>query len=236
MFARLFLILSLLVLAACGRPLAPSETAYLQAIHGDQLDTGKMRIVDGHFAGSVTYQIPVRPRTTCQERIWPPQTKAKTVTVSPAATVLFNKTLYRKDLYSQDFMAGWPEQIDLFYAMLLAHEATHVWQWQNRARTGYHPLKALREHANSADPYLFDPDNTKSFLDYGYEQQGSIVEEYVCCRLLDPKAPRTARLRAMIAKEMPIDGLDRALGPGRVRLPWAGVQTEGICRGEGEAG
>ncbi len=225
-----FLLLLLLVLTGCGRSLTPNETAYLQAIQGDQLDTKPIRITNGHFAGSVTYQIPVRPRTTCQERIWPPQDKAKTVTVSPAASVVFNKILYRKDLYAEDFMPGWPEKIDLFYAMLFAHEATHVWQWQNRARTGYHPVKALKEHANSADPYLFDPDNTKSFIDYGYEQQGSIVEEYVCCRLLDPSAPRTARLRAMISKEMPIDGLDRALGQGVVRLPWDGVETDGICR------
>ncbi|MGH1412808.1 MAG: hypothetical protein ACRBB0_04910 [Pelagimonas sp.] len=225
-----YVLIFLLVLSSCGRVLTPSETAYLQAIHGDQLDPKTIRIVNGHFAGSVTYQIPVRPRTTCQERIWPPQTESKTVTVSPAATVLFNKVLYRKDLFAKDFMPGWPEKIDLFYAMLFAHEATHVWQWQNRDRTGYHPIKALNEHANNADPYLFDPDNTRSFLDYGYEQQGSIVEEYVCCRLLDPKAPRTARLRAMIAQEMPIDGLDRALGQGTVRLPWSGVQTKGICR------
>ena len=30
-------------------------------------------------------------------------------------------------------------------AMLLAHEMTHVWQWQNRKRTGYHPLRAAAE-------------------------------------------------------------------------------------------
>lgn len=219
-----------LALSGCGRPLTTSEMAFLQAVQGNQFDPKPVRVINGHFAGSATYQIPVRPRTTCQERIWPPQSEAKTVTVSPAASVVFNKMLYRKDLYAEDFLPGWPDKIDLFYTMLFAHEATHVWQWQNRARTGYHPLKAIQEHTNSADPYLFDPDNTKGFLDYGYEQQGSIVEEYVCCRLLDPDAPRTARLRAMIGQEMPIEGLDRALGQGTVRLPWDGVQLKGICR------
>ncbi|WP_136439628.1 hypothetical protein [Pacificoceanicola onchidii] len=226
---RILLIL-LLFLAACGRPLTPSETAYLTALQGDQLDTSRIRIIDGHFAGSFVYNIPVRPRTTCQERIWPPITEEKTAEVSPAATVIYNRILYRKDLFEDNLMAGWPERIDLFRAMLLAHEATHVWQWQNRKRTGFTPLKALSEHAASADPYLFDPDNTRDFLSYGYEQQASIVEEYVCCRLLDSKAPRTARLRAMIGKHMPIEGLDRALGKGVVRLPWAGAQTRGICR------
>ncbi|WP_425073001.1 hypothetical protein [Sagittula sp. S175] len=220
----------LLFLAACGRPLTPSEAQYLAAIQGPDVDISKVRIVDGHFAGAVTYQIPVRPRTTCQERIWPPITEEQTVTVAPAATVFFNKILVRKDIYRPDFLRGYPETIDLFDAMLFAHEATHVWQWQHRKHTGYHPLKALTEHIGSADPYLFDPDNTTRFLDYGYEQQGSIVEEYVCCRLLDPEAPRTARLRALIGAEMPVDRLDEAITEPRLTVPWQGVQTEGICR------
>lgn len=224
------LLFFLLFLAACGRPLTPSETAYLHALQGDQLDPKRIRIIDGHLAGSYVYTIPVRPRTTCQERIWPPMTEAKTVEVSPAASVIFNTMMFRKDLYAEDLMPGWPTEIDLVSAMLLAHEATHAWQWQNRDRTKYHPIKAISEHASSADPYLFDPDTTQDFLSYGYEQQGSIVEEYVCCRLLDPKAPRTSRLRAMIAPHMPVEGLDRALGQGTVRLPWSGVKTEGICR------
>lgn len=212
--------------------MTPAETAYLHALHGEDLATHHMRLVNGHFAGSVTYRIPVRPRTTCQERIWPPITKERTVKVSPAATVLFNRVYLRKDLYRTDFMTGWPEQIDLFDAMLLAHEATHVWQWQNRQLTGYHPLKALREHTSQADPYLFDPDTPQDFLSYGYEQQGSIVEEYVCCRLLDPQAARTARLHDMLAKYMPIARLDEMLSAPRVRIPWAGAETKGICQAQ----
>lgn len=224
------MMLLFLFLAACGRPLTDPETAYLQAIHGEDLDTSRIRLVDGHFAGEMTYRIPVRPRTTCQERIWPPLTKETEITVAPAATVLFNKVLIRDDIFREDFLKGYPEEVDLYNAMLLAHEATHVWQWQNRKRTGYTPLKALNEHVTQTDPYLIDPDSDTRFLDFGYEQQGAIVEEYVCCRLLDPDAPRTARLRAMIGAEMPVDRLDRALGAPRVRVPWPGVQTKDICR------
>jgi len=223
------IVLALALLTACGRPLTEAETAYLNAIHGEDLNTDRMRLVDGHFAGEFTFQIPVRPRTTCQERIWPPRTEARTITVSPAATVLFNRVLIREDIYRTDFLEGWPDEIDLLDAMLFAHEATHVWQWQNRARTGYHPLKALREHATQKDPYLFDPDNTTRFLDYGYEQQGSIVEEYVCCRLLDPEAERTTRLRALISSEMPIDRLDEILDTPNVRVPWRGLDATNIC-------
>ena len=233
---RILTLVVLLWLAACGRPLTPSETAYLAALQGDETNPARVRLYDGHFAGSVTYQIPVRPRVACSERIWPPS-QGGTVTVSPGATVVFHNILFRKDLYSPDMMKGWPHEIDLFSAMLFAHEMTHVWQWQNRDRTGYHPLKALREHATQRDPYLFDPDSaTRSFLDFGYEQQGAIVEEYVCCRLLDPDAPRTARLRALIAQEMPIGGLDAVLDRPHVRLPWRGADTEAICSAPPDSG
>lgn len=218
------------VLVGCGRPLTQNESAYLRALQGEDARPASMRLIAGNPAGAVTYRIPVRPRTTCQERIWPPRDRAGTVTVSPGATVLFSTVLLRRDLYRPDMMAGWPEEIDLFSAMLFAHEAVHVWQWQQRVRTGYAPWKALGEHARSPDPYLFDPETDRDFLDYGYEQQGSIVEEYVCCRLLDADAPRTARLRRLIAKAMPVDGLDAALDRPRVRLPWPGARTEGICR------
>ena len=226
---RLALCLCILFLAACGRPLTENETAYLRALKGDQIDPAPIRLNNGHFAGSYVYAIPVRPRTTCQERIWPPLPEGTMMEVSPAATVIYNRVLLRSDLFDTDMLRGWPDEVHLFDAMLYAHEMSHIWQWQNRDRTGYTPLRALREHSTSADPYLFDADTVGAFLDYGFEQQGSIVEEYVCCRLLDPEAPRTARLRAMIGAEMPIDGLDAVIDDPVVRLPWPGAETEGIC-------
>lgn len=218
-----------LLTAACGRPLTGNETAFLRDIQGDQLDTGRIRFHDGLAAGSITYQRPIRPRLTCMERIWPPS-QGETVTVAPGAMTVFNRVFYRDDLYREDFMAAYPERVDLLDAMLLAHEAVHVWQWQNRDRTGYSPLKALFEHGRSDDPYLFDPEQESRFLDHGYEQQGAIMEEYVCCRLLDPEAPRTARLHAMIGAEMPLSGLDAALDDPDILVPWSGMQTSGICR------
>lgn len=227
---RYFILSLLFLLTACGRALTPAEVSFLRAMQGDQLDVSRMRLVNGHFASEVTYKIPVRPRTTCQERLWPPATQSRTVTVAPAATVLFNRVYLRKDLYRDDFLQGHPEWVDLADLMLLAHEAVHVWQWQNRDRTGYTPLKALREHVTQEDPYLFDTETPRDFLSFGYEQQGSIVEEYVCCQVLDPKAPRTARLRDMIARHMPIENLPDHLDLTYVRLPWQGAQIKGICR------
>ncbi len=228
---RAFCLFLCLFLAACGRPLSDAETVYLDALFGDAADFSAMRLVDGHFVGGVSYTIPVRPRVTCQERLWPPITETRRMRVSPAATVVFNTVMLRKDLFRDDLMAGFPDRIDLLQAMLLAHEAVHVWQWQARDRTGYHPLRGLGEHAGRGDPYLFDPDATdRRFLDFGYEQQGAIVEEYVCCRVLDPDAPRTARLRALIAQELPVDGLDAVLEDPRIAVPWRGLTVAGICR------
>ncbi|MDU8912424.1 hypothetical protein [Aestuariicoccus sp. MJ-SS9] len=226
---RMTLILMLCLLAACGRPLTEGETAFADALAGPAVDTASVRFHNGHFAGSFTYTRPVRPRLTCQERIFPPS-DGETVTVSPGAMVLLNTVLFRRDLYRDDLMPGFPGLIDLADAMLVAHELAHVWQWQNRAETGYHPLKAAREHRDSPDPYLFEPDTEGDFLTYGYEQQGAIVEEYVCCRLLDPQAPRTARLRDMISRHMPVDRLEQALDRPLVRLPWSGAEPRGICR------
>ncbi|MFZ5961970.1 hypothetical protein ACOXXX_03380 [Thalassococcus sp. BH17M4-6] len=223
------LLCALLLLAACGRPLTPNEVVLAEALHGDEIDTSRVRLIDGNPGGSITYTRPIRPRLTCQERIWPPS-RGERVTVSPGATVLFNTVLFRDDLFRDDFLQGFPEAVDLADVMLIAHEFTHIWQWQNRRKTGYHPLRALREHQVSEDPYLFEPESSTRFSDHGFEQQGAIVEEYVCCHLLDPKAPRTARLRDMIRAEMPIDRLQSVLDPARVRMPWGGAKVDGICR------
>ncbi len=229
--ATLLACISAAVLVTCGRPLTETEKAFLSGIHGTQLNTRSIRFHDGNPGGQVTFRIPVRPRTTCQERIWPPQTKERTVTVSPGATAIFHRVLFRKDLYLDDYVPEWPQKIGLVQAMLLAHEATHIWQWQNRERTGYSPLKALREHATQADPYLFNPDGEdRRFLDFGYEQQGAIVEEYICCRLLDPAADRTARLHQLLEQELPVSRLDELLlQTESILLPWSGAETAGIC-------
>ncbi len=227
---RLLLLLVLsFALAACGRPLTPLERSYVRALQGDQTDTSRVRLVDGHPGAAITYQRPVRPRLTCSERIWPPS-RGETVTVQPGGMVIFNRMLLRDDLYREDFLAKYPNEIDLADAMLFAHEMTHVWQWQNRERTGYSPLKAAAEHGITPDPYLFDQGTRAKFLDHGYEQQGAIVEEYVCCALLDAEAPRTQRLHAMIAEAMPMSRLDLVLKHDAIRIPWVGADVEGICR------
>lgn len=225
MILRVFLILTLL--ASCGRPLTDAERAFADTIHGDQLDQNRVRLIDGAPTRAVTFKRKARPRTTCRERILPPPT-SDIVTAKPAAVALWQNVLFDKDWYLDDYVPAYPEEINLVAAMLLAHELTHVWQWQNREVTGYSPLKAAREHRFSDDPYLFDVSAERRFLDFGFEQQGSIVEEFVCCRALDPQGGRTQRLHALISQAMPVSPLPQSRQH-NVRLPWDGVQVNGIC-------
>jgi hypothetical protein len=223
---RFLLILSLLFVLSCGRPLTPSETQFARAMHGVTLETERVRFVNGALVGSITYRRQKRPRLACRERIFPEPT-TDIVTVGPAAVALHSKVFYTRPFYLQDFMPDYPEKMNLYAAMIFAHEITHVWQWQNRERTGYSPLRAGGEHVRSDDPYLFDIETDTEFLAYGFEQQAGIVEEYVCCAALDPEAPRTARLRAMLEGAFPIGDLRI---PKDVTLPWDGAETRGICR------
>jgi len=227
MILRAFLIL--LLLAGCGRPLSETEMAFATKLHGDQLDLSRVRLVKGAPVGSVTYRRKARPRVTCRERILPPA-KDEVVTVSPAAMTLFNSVLFTKNWYTENYMPAYPKRLYLSEAMLVAHELTHVWQWQNRKRTGYHPLRAAAEHGNSDDPYLFDLAQAPDFLEYGYEQQGAIVEEYVCCRALAPNAARTKRLHTMLKGAFPVADLPRdGKRESDVYLPWKGAEIDGIC-------
>jgi len=225
MILRMFLIL--LLVSACGRELTRNEVEFAQKLHGEQLDLDRVRLVRGALVGSVTFARKARPRVTCRERILPPA-KNEIVTASPAAVTLFNKVYFTRDWYIANYMPAYPERLYLTEAMLLAHELTHVWQWQNRARTGYHPLRAASEHGRSDDPYLFDLTDAPDFMDYGYEQQGAIVEEYVCCRALAPEAARTKRLHQMLRAAFPVSDLPHTR-EGEVYLPWKGAEVAGIC-------
>jgi len=219
--------LILLLLASCGRPMTDKERAFIATIHGDTLDMNAVRLHDGAPTRAVTFRRKPRPRTTCRELILPPATE-EVVTSKPAAVAVYNRVLFDKDWYIDDYLPDYPDQIGLIAAMLFAHELTHVWQWQNRATTGYSPLRAASEHGGSADPYLFEINTDRRFGDFGYEQQGSIVEEFVCCRALAPQAPRTQRLHALIAQVMPVAPLPQSR-PYDVQLPWDGVELRGIC-------
>ncbi len=219
------LVFAFLILAACGRPLAEAELAVAEGLFGGSLDTAKVRLVENPLIGLRSFDYPARPRTTCRESILPPD-DAPRFTARAAGMVLWHHIHIRPDLMRDDFARRRDGAVDLGAAMFIAHELTHVWQWQNRALTGYSPLRGGMEHFAGADPYLFNPATEARFLDFGYEQQASLVEEFICCQALDPEGARTARLHALLAEVMPAPMLSL---PADIRLPWPEAPRRGIC-------
>jgi len=219
------LLLALLILAACGRPLTEAELSLAEGLYGDTLDPARIRIVENGLIGITARVYPTRPRTTCRERILPPD-DAPTFTARAAGIVFWNHIHIRPDLMRADYASRSDGSMGLVAAMFIAHELAHVWQWQNRALTGYTPMRGGLEHVSGADPYLFDPQSSIRFLDLGYEQQASLVEEYVCCSALDPEGARTGRLEALLTEVMPAHALRL---PENISLPWPEAPVRGIC-------
>jgi hypothetical protein len=228
MLRLLLAILALLALASCGRPLTPAERELMLGLQGESFNPGPVRIARNPLVGITERTYPARPRTTCRERIRPPP-DGPTFTGSTAGIVLFQHLHTSPGNYLEDYVARPDGALNLAAAMFFAHEMTHVWQWQNRGITGYHPFRAFAEHWTTEDPYLFDGGSGNRFLDYGYEQQASLVEEYVCCRALDPGGDRTARLERLLRQSMPLaPRLDRLDGLA-ILVPWDGLERRGIC-------
>jgi hypothetical protein len=225
---RLTFLILCLALAACGRPLTEAERAFMADLQGESFDAEPVRIARNRLIGRIVQRYPARPAVTCRERVTPPP-ETPVVEGRTGGMVVFNTLHVREDMLVPDYTVMPDGRRHLYAAMFFAHEMTHVWQWQNRDVTGYHPLRAAREHATIEDPYLFDTEGEPRFLDYGYEAQASLVEEYVCCRALDPQGARTARLEALIGQAMPVTRWqDRADGV-ELYLPWDGIEPRGIC-------
>ena len=68
-------LLILLVLAACGRPLTGPETDLAARLFGATLDPAPVRLYRNGFVGMFEHRYATRPRTTCRERILPPSTE-----------------------------------------------------------------------------------------------------------------------------------------------------------------
>jgi hypothetical protein len=225
---RALLLIVLLTLAACGRPLTEAEAAYMADLQGESFDAAAVRIARNPVIGLGTRIYPARPQITCRERIWPPP-DGPTIEARTAGIVLFNTMHVRPDFYLPDYVAPREGRRSLAAAMFFAHEMTHVWQWQNRAATAYHPFRAFSEHVRIEDPYLFDPQDDRAFLDYGYEVQASLVEEYVCCRAVDPRGARTRRLERLIGQVMPVTPLQSRADAVTEVVPWEDADLRGVC-------
>jgi len=198
----------------------------MAALQGDTFDPAPVRIVENPLVGLFTITYPTRPPVTCRERIVPPP-DTPTVSAQTGGIVFFNTLHLREDLVLPDYTRLEDGTRALAAAMFFAHEMTHVWQWQNRDITNYHPFRAFWEHATIDDQYLFDNDDPRSFLAYGYEQQAALVEECVCCSALEPDGARTKRLERLISQVMPVEPLQSRVDTTPIRIPWEDAPLKG---------
>lgn len=222
------ILILLLFLAACGRGLSDGEIQMTRELMGDSFDAAPARFLEVGMVGMVTRHYPVRPQVTCREKIAPPP-DGPTFATRTAGMVAWETVLTNPDWTLPDYLPDYPQEMNLVAAMYFAHEMTHIWQWQNRDITGYSPLRGAAEHQPGADPYLIDDTDQTPFLSLGYEQQAALVEEYVCCRTLDPSGARTLRLWERLRSVMPVQHPSLAPRPIAVRGVHADTDINGIC-------
>lgn len=214
--AALLLVLLLGVAAACTRPLSPNERRFAADLLGPGLNADKVRVARGMGLAPLPDApdrkqrlIPVKapPREGLCDRDAPEAPSGP-----PPAWTMYNRIHVVREFYQPDLAAHWPQAAFLPGALILGHELVHVWQWQNRARTGYRPFRAALESFLTLDPYFYRPDEGDSLLSYGYEQQAALLEDYLCYALYDPANPRRDTLRAVLRPYFPLARLDAALG------------------------
>ncbi len=206
----LLALLALAALAACARPLTPSETLVARSLFGESLDTSAVTVTAGigalplpqarsragpeiGEAREAPDDLCVRKRSTRRYWTW------------PAAFVLRDEIFFSYDFYLADSFRGFPESVPYPTALIMAHELVHVWQWQNRARTGYTVRGSAGETVENVDPYWFAVDRDAEFLTYGYEQQGAIMQDFVCYALFDSQDPKLDELAAILRPVLPVD-------------------------------
>ncbi len=214
----LLALVGIVALTACARPLTPNETAVAKSLFGDTLDTGAVRVT----AGIGVLPLP-RPKAaaakgearTAPEGLCTRKRSTQRHWRWPAAFVLGNRVFFSHDFYRADSFAGFPESAPFPVSVIMAHELTHVWQWQNRAHTGYTISGTAGETLKRVDPYWFAADGGSEFLAMGFEQQGAMVQDFTCYALFDPQNPKLGELAAILRPVLPVDGFLARLRAGR---------------------
>lgn len=205
-------VLLFLLLSACARPLSQSEERYAQDLFGPTLDTSKVRVAQGLGVTPLYRTVPHSEATVVQGTdeacIRTPQPTRRDN--PPQAFAFKNRLHFETGLYSSDMALTWPKYLRFPHALILAHELTHAWQWQNRARTGYTPWRAVKESLRVVDPYFSTAEDAPVFLLFGYEQQAAIIEDFVCFTIANPNHPRRAELRELLEPVFPVAAFEEA--------------------------
>ena len=208
---RIAACLAIFGVTGCARPLTQAEESFARDLFGSDLDVSKVEVAQG--VGILPlYRTEVSQTTRVQGTdkacLRTPQPRGAQ---PPQAFAFHNRVHFETGLYSSDMVINWPDQLRVPQALVLAHELTHVWQWQNRARTGYSPRRAVAESWRLADPY-FSGAGEAAFLSLGYEQQAAIVEDFVCFTFANAGHPRRQELRDILEPVLPVAEFEAALG------------------------
>jgi hypothetical protein len=131
-----------------NRPLTAGERTMLRPIFRDGIDYGKVRVVDGEF--------PFQPSGTY---------------MTPRGHIYAPGRLFREDFSLPSLSSG--------ERAVFVHEMTHVWQYASgvdlvaRAVAEFAKYRGAYEKA-----YPYRLEVGRDLVDYGMEQQASILEDY----------------------------------------------------------
>lgn len=205
-----------LALGGCARGLSGNEAALARTVFGPDFDTGSIRVSQGLGLAPPLRTVPRAARLVTGGEgacLRTPQPRPRR---QPLAFALGERIHLTSEIWSSDAALGWPDALRYPHALTLVHELVHVWQYRNRALTGYAPVRAAAESLALADPY-YAPPGASGFLDYGFEQQAAFVEDFLCFTAANPDHPRRAELRELLEPHFDVAAIEAALAPGQPR-------------------
>lgn len=182
-------LLAATALAACGRPMTANETVRMAVIYPptarNPVDLDRIRIWD---LGAFRQEAIARAKRQIEEEVASGEFNPRRSGMSPETFLVRAEAVLAKPdaitvgydiffLFSANDYSFFVED-----EALLGHEVVHVWQHQNRKISGYSLAKILKEHIDYPNPYAYVLEPGKRFLAYRYEQQGKIVQDYVCMK------------------------------------------------------
>ncbi|WP_422375004.1 hypothetical protein [Roseibium sp.] len=210
-----------LALSGC-RSLTANEKNFTSRIYAGQLNTGKIEI---YSPGQSSKDSNDRLKGTLAKEIAQTKSLKRTGLTNsellerasaelrsrPEALVIHNRIYYKSGSYRADFAEGFPTRVRVDELGLLAHEIMHVWQYQNRDRTGFTLLAVAMEHVRFRDPYAYTIVPGKRFLSYRFEQQGKMVQDYVVLSYSQPNSAKLKSLRNLLSEEFDLKVLNETL-------------------------
>jgi len=140
---------------------APSQPE--ASSHERPLTAGEIQLVQSIFGEGIDYS-KVKIHSDSWFFLQPEDTA-----MTPRGEIYFGEKKYKPDFSKEDDLNKW----------LFVHEMVHVWQYQ----MGY-PVIANRYPFMN---YNYELDENKSLSDYNMEQQGNVLADYFCLKILSMK-------------------------------------------------